>query len=253
MRSSSLHVSSLSLSDVMHGVCSFNAGFWAMHVSINETLRALEPLVSVVLASTCLRDPQLSRLRLLALVPIVTGVYLSAISNGAFSIVGMIITMVANIAFPLRAALVKRLQPFMSLHVMFYSTLYYAMLLQWLLAGLWSIFGSQPASSRSITSANFKELVFALVNGAFFYLYHWCSFVVLSSTDMVSHAVWNALRRVTTILFSVWYFGLALHRMNALGMVVACTGALVYAKTLRWERQTSQLLGSLLKETHQIV
>ncbi|RHY86684.1 hypothetical protein DYB37_010962 [Aphanomyces astaci] len=130
------------------------------------------------------------RLRLLALVPIVTGVYLSAISNGAFSIVGMIITMVANIAFPLRAALVKRLQPFMSLHVMFYSTLYYAMLLQ---------------------------LAF------------------------------------TTILFSVWYFGLALHRMNALGMVVACTGALVYAKTLRWERQTSQLLGSLLKETHQIV
>ncbi|ETV71584.1 hypothetical protein, variant 2 [Aphanomyces astaci] len=158
MRSSSLHVSSLSLSDVMHGVCSFNAGFWAMHVSINETLRALEPLVSVVLASTCLRDPQLSRLRLLALVPIVTGVYLSAISNGAFSIVGMIITMVANIAFPLRAALVKRLQPFMSLHVMFYSTLYYAMLLQ--LACGASLAANQPVLDQSPapTSRNLSSL-----------------------------------------------------------------------------------------------
>ncbi|ETV97475.1 hypothetical protein, variant 1 [Aphanomyces invadans] len=156
------------------GVCSFNAGFWAMHVSINETMRALEPLVSVTLAATFLRDPQLSRLRLGALIPIVAGVYLSAMSNAAFSIAGMAIAMLANISFPLRSALVKRIQPFMPLHVMFYSTLYYAMLLQWVLAGLWSVFGNDPAASRAVASANFKEFLFSVFNGVFFYLYHWC-------------------------------------------------------------------------------
>ncbi|KAF0688935.1 Aste57867_19539 [Aphanomyces stellatus] len=240
------------------GITCFNGGFSVMHVSINETLRALEPLVSVFFASTCLRDPLLrllSRYRLVALVPIVTGVYLSAISNAAFNMRGLMLAMLANLVFPVRSALVKRIQLVVPLDVMFHSTLYYAMLVQvrrpvhddlmtrsfsfqWILAFL-SIVDGRLHRPRPAFALH--EAAFVTCNGVFFYLYHYCSFLVLTKTDMVSHAVANAVRRVSTILFSVWFFDMSLHPTNALGMAVACGGALAYARALHIERQKSHI------------
>ncbi|EQC39549.1 hypothetical protein SDRG_02985 [Saprolegnia diclina VS20] len=215
------------------GVSCLNGGFELMHVSISETLRALEPLWTVSLAMTRLRrDAPVSRLRLVALGPIVLGVGLSAYHNASFRILGLAMVMVANIVFPIRSLLVKQLQRALPLEHIFAATLLYGMLFQWLGATVSLAFGGvrwielQP-----------KHVLVGLLNGVSFYTYHRASYSVLVATDMTTHAVVNAFRRVLTILFSFAYFGVPLAPGNALGMVVAGAGALLYARALRQERQ----------------
>ncbi|KAF0737044.1 hypothetical protein Ae201684P_000394 [Aphanomyces euteiches] len=218
------------------GMNCFNSGFSIMHVSINETLRALEPFVVVLLvACTFARDRRLSRNRLISMLPIALGVYLSAISNKAFSFPGLAVTMLANVFITLRAALIKRIESFIPADVIFSSTLYYAMQLQWLLAGVSIVHGGLHRRF----DFNTKEILFAHVNGIFFYVHHRCSYIVLTTTDLLKHGIANAMRRVSTILFSVSYFAVPLHPTNACGMAIACVGAWFHSYALQHELHPS--------------
>ncbi|OQR86036.1 plastid phosphate/phosphoenolpyruvate translocator1 [Achlya hypogyna] len=213
------------------GISCLNGGFGLMHVSISETLRALEPLITVFMATTCLsNEAQVSRLRMLALLPIICGVGLSAKHNAAFHFLGFAMVMVANVVFPIRSLLVKQLQRTLPLDYIFSMTLGYGMLFQWLGMGVSWAFGG-PLGGLF----NAKQALLSLANGCAFYAYHIASYSVLHQTDMTTHAVVNALRRVLTILFSVYCFQVPLALGNALGMVIACAGALMYAYALRQE------------------
>ncbi|OQR81656.1 hypothetical protein THRCLA_11531 [Thraustotheca clavata] len=219
------------------GNACFNGGFGWMHVSISETLRALETLLAVGFASLSLpREERLSKTRMLALIPIVLGVILSARNNSAFHLFGMSMVMVANIAFPLQSLFVKMLQRTITLDKVFDMTLYYGMIFQWVGAGV-----SHASGGTQNLHLNAKKILFGIINGLFFYISLKCSFSVLHATNTTTHAIINAARRVMTILFSVYYFNVALAMWNGIGMLVACAGAIWYAYAHEKELDQRQL------------
>ena len=108
-----------------------NTGVHVMHVSINETLRAGEPVFSVFLATIVLKETRVSRCRSLTLVPIVSGIALSSYSNANFRFVGFLLMVAANFAFSFRSIFVKRLRikyNMEAVDIMHYSLKYGSML-----------------------------------------------------------------------------------------------------------------------------
>ena len=78
-------------------------------VSLSETLRATEPLFTVVLAWAIMRDaPSMSVV--VALVPTVTGVALAAMGGTGFSGMGLAMAMFSNAAFSMRSVWTKVLR-----------------------------------------------------------------------------------------------------------------------------------------------
>lgn len=71
-------------------------------------------------------------------------------------------------------------------------------------------------------------ILILLVNGIFYSIYNLMSFLVLSRTDLVTHAVFNVFRRVVIIIFTSYYFSLTLSLFNMLGIAVAVFGVLLF-------------------------
>ena len=65
-----------------------------------------------------------------------------------------------------------------------------------------------------------------LVNGAAYSIYNLASFAVLAKSDLITHAVFNAFRRVVSISFTVMYFRTSISTSNAAGVVIAVAGVL---------------------------
>jgi drug/metabolite transporter (DMT)-like permease len=74
-----------------------------------------------------------------------------------------------------------------------------------------------------------EMLGLVLVNGTTYAIYNQMSFVVLSMVTVVTHAVANSMRRVVTIIVSVWYFQNPVSLQNGLGMSLAIFGVCVYS------------------------
>lgn len=73
-----------------------------------------------------------------------------------------------------------------------------------------------------------------LLNGVSYFTYNQVSFIVLSKTTVVTHAVGNGFRRVVTIICSVLYFRNVVTTTNVAGILLAVFGvcSYSYAKTL---------------------
>ena len=67
-----------------------------------------------------------------------------------------------------------------------------------------------------------------LVNGAAYSVYNLASFAVLAKSDLITHAVFNAFRRVVSISFTVMYFRTAISASNAAGVAIAVAGVLAF-------------------------
>ena len=68
------------------------------------------------------------------------------------------------------------------------------------------------------------------------------SFIVLSMVSVVTHAVANSMRRVVTILASVWYFQNPVSRQNGAGMTLAIFGVVIYSLSKSYDESRSKTL-----------
>lgn len=97
------------------------------------------------------------------------------------------------------------------------------------------------SSSTTFPLADLAALV--VVNGLTYFIYNQMSFLVLSKVTVVTHAVGNSLRRVVTILFSIWYFRNQVVPQNALGIVLAIFGVLAYSFSKSRDEKMLLLIG----------
>jgi drug/metabolite transporter (DMT)-like permease len=88
-----------------------------------------------------------------------------------------------------------------------------------------TIFGTDEEDKND--RLEFAKLV--LLNGVTYAAYNQMSFLVLSLTTVLSHSVGNSFRRIATIIFSVYMFGNTITTQNAIGMVLAIAGVVLYS------------------------
>mmetsp|Transcript_13669 Transcript_13669/g.26417 ORF Transcript_13669/g.26417 Transcript_13669/m.26417 type:complete len:343 (-) Transcript_13669:362-1390(-) len=230
-----------------------NAGYVVVNVSLAETLRSAEPLVTVVLALFFLKSEPVSKLEMYSMAPIVLGGALSSLGDSSFSGLGLLFVCISNLSFSLRSMYTKKLKQVYDGDAfnVFYRVSSMGMVLLVTLLVVLEVLGtvaeffwvveenlsSAPKVQHHYTvRSNLDMLVnanmfkLAILNGVTYVIYNQTSFYVLSRVRMVTHGVANAFRRVVTILFSVWYFGNHVSTINAFGITLAIAGVVLYAK-----------------------
>ena len=221
-----------------------NAGYLAVNVSLAETLRSTEPLITVALAVFILKSEPVSTLERWAMLPIVLGGILSSMGDSSFSAMGFLFVCCSNLSFSLRSMFTKQLRFVYegeALNVFYQVSSYGFLLLFGILIlkdVMISLFGGfdRRLADYSLLNENIgfyfsaEGFVLVLVNGIGYVVYNQTSFYVLSRVRMVTHGVANAFRRIVTILFSVWYFGNQINLTNGFGIGLAVCGVLLYAK-----------------------
>ncbi|GBG30849.1 Triose phosphate/phosphate translocator, chloroplastic [Hondaea fermentalgiana] len=229
-----------------------NAGYVVVNVSLAETLRSAEPLVTVMLAIFVLKTEPVSKFELWSMAPIVVGGALSSLGDSSFSGLGLLFVCISNLSFSLRSMYAKKLKAeFGDAFNQFYrvslmGTMFLVVLVVVLevlmtmgesFMAAMSDGGVASSAQKSYTLSSNMETIMtaemfqlALLNGCTYVMYNQTSFYVLSRVRMVTHGVANAFRRVVTILFSVWYFGNHISTINAFGISLAVAGVVFYAK-----------------------
>jgi uncharacterized membrane protein len=89
----------------------------------------------------------------------------------------------------------------------------------------------QSVYEKSASSTDFNLFLFLfllLLNGCLFATYNLTSYVVLRKTDLITHSVLNAFRRVFIIIFTTIYFNSSLSIMNLFGIFLAITGVVLF-------------------------
>jgi hypothetical protein len=77
-----------------------------------------------------------------------------------------------------------------------------------------------------------------LVNGVAYSVYNLMSFLVLSRTDLVTHAVLNVFRRVFIIIFTSYYFVQYLSALNIFGIFLAVVGVVLFSFSRSKEKES---------------
>jgi solute carrier family 35, member E1 len=65
-------------------------------------------------------------------------------------------------------------------------------------------------------------------NGLAYTCYNTMSFLVLTRTNMVTHAILNCMRRVFIIVFTCYYFDVKLSNTNLAGVGIAVAGVVFF-------------------------
>eukprot|EP00656_Telonema_subtile_P051466 TRINITY_DN6927_c0_g1_i2.p1 TRINITY_DN6927_c0_g1~~TRINITY_DN6927_c0_g1_i2.p1 ORF type:complete len:347 (-),score=66.47 TRINITY_DN6927_c0_g1_i2:175-1215(-) len=203
--------------------CSLGQG----NVSFMETLRACEPLFSLLFVKLFLPQENITPAMYLSVIPIVCGIALSSMSEPSFSTAGFVFATGANLCFASRSLFVKKVksssETFRNLDAVSMIHHQHLMALPLLL-----VLVLMNDGLPSVTSTTFLQ--YALVNGACFYSYNQLSLVVLYTVTMASHSIGNAFRRVATIVFAILMFGNPVSSLNVLGIALAILGVTFYSR-----------------------
>jgi solute carrier family 35 protein E1 len=207
--------------------------------SFVETIKAAEPLFSVLLGFFFFQEgTQLSTY--LTLIPICGGVAIACVGNASYSLMGLIASAASNVGFASRSVFSKRLNKLHPGCLDEISLFGYISQIGLLVlvpltffsegSGVASVFAERSAMSQSGLLSYVGLLA---INGAAYSVYNLASFAVLAKSDLITHAVFNAFRRVVSISFTVAYFGVVISSTNALGVLIAVGGVLAfgYAKS----------------------
>ena len=92
------------------GFVTLNWALGMMHVSLVMTLRATEPMFTLLLASVLLRAEPVTWRMGAALLPVIAGAALSSAESADVSFVGLAVVFVCNIFFALRGIVTKRIK-----------------------------------------------------------------------------------------------------------------------------------------------
>ena len=208
-----------------------NISFSIVNANFAETVKAGEPISSVVIGYL-LYNEKSSMVTYLTLVPICVGVAISSINDVSFDFIGFLTAAISNICFSSRAVLSRHL---FKNYLGYISEI--SMFERISLLGLMILL---PAflliEARTLLTVLFSSREFNiftlfglfLLNGLMYTTYNITSFLVLSRTSLVTHAVLNVFRRVVIIVFTAVFFNIQLSSFNVLGVFLAISGVLLY-------------------------
>mmetsp|Transcript_18229 Transcript_18229/g.53118 ORF Transcript_18229/g.53118 Transcript_18229/m.53118 type:complete len:309 (-) Transcript_18229:85-1011(-) len=210
------------------GMLALNRGYEQMHVSLVETLRATEPVVSALLAMVLLPADSPTARQAAALLPVVSGAVLSSLGAADFTARGLLWVTASNLCFCLRTIQYKEAKRKHGLSE--WTLFYYVLRLGSCCQLLYALLGD-PAGLHSLGEVvRPAALPLVLLNGLLYYIYLQCSWLVLVRVPVVTHAVANAMRRPVVLLGNVLYFRNEISPTNALGICTALGGVLLYTR-----------------------
>ena len=233
------------------GFVTLNWALGMMHVSLVMTLRATEPMFTLLLASVLLRAEPVTWKMGVALLPVVAGAALSSAESAGVSLVGLLIVVAGNVCFALRGIITKRLKAGYAvdefnlfLQISALGAAGYGAAL--LLANL--VFPS--VAPGLVAAVDVSQLLQAgrggsvLVNGVTFYAYLQLSWVVLGRVAAVTHSVCNSMRRPVMCVAGWLQFGNAISPLNWLGITLASGGTLLYSSVADAETKRVKALAA---------
>jgi solute carrier family 35 protein E1 len=206
-----------------------NGSFGAVNASFVDTVKAAEPIATMLLTLLFLRSESVTPLVALSLLPIVGGVSISSMAEASFNLKGFAMAMGSNLCFSARSICAKLLRSELGrnmdnaslfLHVNAYGAL---LLLPFVLY----IEGTTLFTILRRGDATTRLFVF---NGCLYYLNNQLNFLVLEKVDAVTHGLINCGRRVANIGFAIAWFGIPVNLFNGIGMSLALIGAFCYMK-----------------------
>jgi solute carrier family 35 protein E1 len=222
--------------------------------SFVETIKAGEPLSSVLLGYFYLNEGT-STLTYLTLIPICSGVALSCMDNTNFNVWGLVTAALSNLGFSSRSVLTKTLNkqfPSMMDEIALFARIsQQGLFLLVPLVLIWELRGIITFLRVSSTGKLWQMFGLLLFNGTAYSVYNLVSFVVLSRTDLVTHAVLNVFRRVVIISFTTFYFGVVLKFVNVCGVVLAVLGVFAFGYAKNKEGKEMIYLSTLPMSMHQ--
>lgn len=220
------------------GMVALNKGYENMHVSLVETLRATEPVVSAAMTSLLLPAEMPSAVQCLCLVPIVFGACLSSFGSSDFNTLGLVWVLASNVCFCLRTIQYKQASRKYKMNDwnLFFHICRLGILFQFLFGIIGDLPGLQAGLSTLAMAATNNPLsieklqLFAMIifNGIFYYTYLQFSWVILMRVQVVTHAVGNCMRRPVVLVCNVLYFKNPVTLQNAAGILCAFVGVLLF-------------------------
>ena len=206
-----------------------NGSFGKVNASFVDTIKAGEPIATVLLTLVCLPGETVTPLVFLSLLPIVGGVATSSLSEASFNLLGFCMAMGSNLCFSARSICAKLLRSSLgkqmdNVNLFVYINLYGALILLPIV-----MFVEGPLLFKVLMDGG-KPMRFFLSNGLFYYLNNQMNFLVLEKVDAVTHGLINCGRRVANICFAIVWFGTAVTMYNGIGITLALSGAYAYMK-----------------------
>ena len=208
-----------------------NIAFSLVHVSFAETIKAAEPISSVLIGFIILNENNHWQ-TYASLIPICAGISISCKGEDKFQWLGFFFALLSNFCFSYRAVLSKHLLKIYSYQLDEITLFVYISFIGLtLLIPLWIYLESMQVVQLLMMQANIGFFVLPLYcfNGLAYATYNLMSILVLSRTDLVTHAVLNAFRRVFIIVTTSIYFRTKLSNLNILGVFIAIGGVVCFA------------------------
>ena len=211
------------------GFCLTNGSFGKVNASFVDTIKAGEPIATVLLTLVCLPGEKVTALVFLSLLPIVAGVAISSLSDTSFNLLGFCMAMGSNLCFSARSILAKLLRSSLGKQ-MDNANLFVHVNLYGALALLPMCIYFEGPLLFKVLMAGGKPARLFMLNDLFYYLNNQMNFLVLEKVDAVTHGLINCGRRVANILFAIVWFGTAVTIFNGIGISLALSGAYAYMK-----------------------
>jgi drug/metabolite transporter (DMT)-like permease len=216
-----------------------NFAFSCASVSFAETIKAAEP-ISTLLLGLLFYNERASLLTYSSLIPVTAGVALSCYSSTEFLVFCFVHAMFSNFCFSGRAVVIKKFSKGEK-NVLGEMVLFGQMCAVGCAVVLpLCIFSESIRVISDFAEKSMGEFIYLgglfLLNGCAFTSYNLLSMLVLSRTQLFTHTILNAIRRVFIITASVLVFGNYISATNILGILIAVGGGCFfsYVKSFRY-------------------
>jgi len=211
-----------------------NASFGAVNASFVDTVKAGEPITTVLLAFVFLANERMTWPVLLSLLPIVGGVAISSMAEASASALGLAYALGANVCFSSRSIAAKLVGKHMAGR-MDGANLFVHVNRLGVLVLIPAVLALEGPALRDVVHTFPRERLVAVArlfafNGVMYYLNNQMNFLVLEKVDTLTHGIINCGRRVANILFAIMWFGNKVTFFNGTGISLALAGGFLYVR-----------------------
>ncbi|WCJ36084.1 Phosphoenolpyruvate/phosphate translocator 1 chloroplastic [Euphorbia peplus] len=213
-----------------------NMSLGKVAVSFTHTIKAMEPLFSVILSAMFLGElPTIWVVS--SLVPIIGGVVLASATEASFNWAGFSSAMASNLTNQSRNVLSKKVM-IKKEDSMDNITLFSIITIMsfFLLAPVTLFMEGVRFTPAYLQSAglNVKQVyIRSLIAALCFHAYQQVSYMILQRVSPVTHSVGNCVKRVVVIVSSVIFFKTPVSPINAIGTGIALAGVFLYSRVKR--------------------
>lgn len=208
-------------------------------ISFTHVVKALEPVITVLLSMVCLRE-FMNIYAYLALIPVVAGVALASMKELEFSLASFLFAMLSNVTGALRSIFAK-LTMKNKAEIGENLTASNINLILTLIASVMALpfviaFEAQriipvwvKATAKMSTSEKAWVLGYGFLSSVFYFTSNDSAFYCLGKINQVTYSVANTAKRVLLITTSIIVFANPVNNLGYVGMTMAVLGTLLYS------------------------